>query len=64
MEHPDEVEYAIDGDPDTAWPTETYRISPTLPDTGKSGVGLIVDAGKPATARTVTLRSEDGGWDA
>jgi hypothetical protein len=34
-----------------------------LPEDGKSGVGLIVDAGKPVTASTVTLRSEDGGWD-
>jgi eukaryotic-like serine/threonine-protein kinase len=64
VEHPDEVENAIDGDPATAWPTETYTTSPSLPDNGKSGVGLVVDAGKPVTARTVTLRSEDGGWDA
>jgi len=64
VEHPDEVQNAIDGDPTTAWSTETYTTSASLPDDGKSGVGLIVDAGKPVTARTVTLRSEDGGWDA
>jgi eukaryotic-like serine/threonine-protein kinase len=64
LEHPDEVQNAIDGDPTTAWPTETYTASPSLPDDGKSGVGLIVDAGKPVTAHTVTLRSEDGGWAA
>jgi eukaryotic-like serine/threonine-protein kinase len=63
VEHPDEVQNAIDGDPTTAWPTETYTTSPSLPDDGKSGVGLIVDAGKPVTARTITLRSEEGGWN-
>jgi eukaryotic-like serine/threonine-protein kinase len=61
-EHPDEVKLAIDGNPDTDWPTEVYT-APTFAAAGKRGVGLIVDAGKPVTARSVRLRSAVGGWN-
>src|SRR5919109_298449 len=38
-EHSEEVEYAIDGNPDTTWTTETYQGSPSIQDdVGKSGV--------------------------
>ncbi len=64
-EHNDEVGLAIDGDSNTGWTTETYQAdSPTLADSGKPGVGLVVTAGKPVTARTMTIHSADGGWDA
>jgi hypothetical protein len=63
-EHPDEVQLAIDGNPDSGWTTETYQTSPVIQDSAdKPGVGLIVDAGKPVAARTITLRSAEGGWD-
>jgi eukaryotic-like serine/threonine-protein kinase len=63
-EHPDEVKLAVDGNPDTGWTTETYRTTPVIQDSaGKPGVGLIVDAGKPVTARTMTIHSAAGGWD-
>jgi eukaryotic-like serine/threonine-protein kinase len=65
VEHSDEAGQAIDGNVGTSWPTEIYQTSANLQDAaGKAGVGLIVSAGKPVTARTMTIRSVDGGWDA
>jgi serine/threonine-protein kinase len=64
-EHPDEAQFAIDGATDTGWTTETYQTTPVIQDAaGKPGVGLIVDARKPVTARSITIRSAEGGWDA
>jgi eukaryotic-like serine/threonine-protein kinase len=62
-EHNDEIGLAIDSNLDTTWTTETYSGSPIIQDAvGKPGVGLIVDAGKPVTGRTLTIRSDTGGW--
>ena len=62
-EHNDEVDFAIDDNPDTTWTTESYTGSPVIEDAvGKPGVGLIVDAGQPVTARKMTIRSDVGGW--
>jgi eukaryotic-like serine/threonine-protein kinase len=62
-EHSSDVSLAIDGNPDTTWTTETYDGSPIIQDAvGKPGVGLIVDAAKPVTGRTLTIRSDTGGW--
>jgi tRNA A-37 threonylcarbamoyl transferase component Bud32 len=62
-EHNDEIGLAIDANLDTTWTTETYSGSPIIQDAvGKPGVGLIVDAGKPVTGRTLTIRSDTGGW--
>jgi tRNA A-37 threonylcarbamoyl transferase component Bud32 len=58
-EHGDEVRLAIDGNPTTAWSTETY----TADDLGKPGVGLYVDAGKPVTAEALEVRTDTPGWD-
>jgi hypothetical protein len=64
-EHPDEVELAIDGNPTgSAWTTETYTSGPAVSISGKSGVGLYLDAGKPVRARKIEVRSPDPGWDA
>jgi serine/threonine-protein kinase len=62
-EHPEEVQLAIDGDPATAWTTETYSTSAELDASGKPGVGLILDAGRAVTARRLDLQSVQGGWD-
>jgi eukaryotic-like serine/threonine-protein kinase len=62
-EHSDEVQAAVDGNQATAWTTETYVTGPSLEDSGKGGVGLYLDAGKPVAARSVELRSADAGWD-
>ena len=38
-EHAEETGLALDGDPlGTSWPTETYSVSATMADNGKSGV--------------------------
>jgi eukaryotic-like serine/threonine-protein kinase len=58
-EHPEEVQLAIDGNPPTAWSTETY----TTDNLGKEGVGLYVDAGKPVAAKDLELRSDTSDWD-
>jgi hypothetical protein len=64
-EHPELVKNAIDTNPDTAWTTETYQTTPVIQDSvGKPGVGLIVGTKKPVIARTMTIKSEEGGWDA
>ncbi len=55
---------AIDGSNSTAWPTSTYTASPTLTEDGKSGVGIIVDAGKPVDARSMQITTKGGGWNA
>ncbi len=63
-EHGDEALYAIDNDPGTGWSTETYASSPVLSDAAdKPGVGLVVATKQPVTARTMTIRAADGGWD-
>jgi eukaryotic-like serine/threonine-protein kinase len=62
-EHSPDVGLAIDSNPDTTWTTETYN-SAIIEDSisGKLGVGLIVDAGKPVSGRTLTIRSDTAGW--
>ncbi len=62
-EHGDEVNLAIDGDPTgTAWSTETYTSG--LEGTGKSGVGLVLDAGTPVRAQGLEIRTPTRGWSA
>jgi len=59
QEHSEEVDLAIDGNPTTGWPTETYQTE----DLGKPGVGLYVDAGAPVRASALEVGSATGGWD-
>ena len=61
-EHSQEIGLAIDGNPDTPWTTETYEAGPALELSGKPGVGLIIDAGNPVSARTMEIRSATEGW--
>ena len=63
-EHPDEVGLAIDGNPNTVWPTETYTTGPAVIDAAdKPGVGLILDAGKPVDGATLVIDSTETGWE-
>jgi hypothetical protein len=56
---------AIDSDPNSFWPTSTYQTSPVLSESAnKPGVGLVVDAGKQVSARTMEVTSTSSGWDA
>jgi serine/threonine-protein kinase len=63
-EHDSEAGFAIDANPDTTWTTESYQVSPVIEDSvsGKKGVGLVVDAGRPVAGRNLTIRSDAGGW--
>jgi serine/threonine-protein kinase len=63
-EHSDDVNLAIDGIPTTGWTTETYDAGPAVKDSGKSGVGLILDVGKPLAARSLAIRTGASGWEA
>jgi serine/threonine-protein kinase len=65
VEHPDEVGYAIDGDPATVWPTEEYTTDPVVETAAnKPGVGLVVEAADPVQGTSMSISSLDGGWDA
>jgi eukaryotic-like serine/threonine-protein kinase len=61
-EHSDQVGLAIDGNPGTGWTTETYDAPTTEAAVGKPGVGLILDVGSTVPARSLTVRSSNGGW--
>lgn len=52
-EHPEELDAAVDGDPDTAWTTEGYETA----DLGglKDGVGIVLDLGGRHTVRSVRV---------
>jgi serine/threonine kinase PknH len=53
-ENPDLVLQAFDGNPDTAWRTQTYNDNFGLPNSLKDGVGLVIDLGKRRTVTAVT----------
>jgi serine/threonine-protein kinase len=61
-EHPEEASQAIDGNPDTPWTTETYDAGPGLDLSGKSGVGILVEANEPVAAREMDVVSSTEGW--
>jgi eukaryotic-like serine/threonine-protein kinase len=52
-ESDDATRNAIDGNPTTNWNTETYQGG--FEGNDKSGVGIYVDAGRPITARALSL---------
>ncbi len=54
QENPKDTSLAIDGDPDTGWPTLTYRGNPALGGL-KSGVGLILDLGADHKPRSMSI---------
>jgi len=65
QEHSADAPNAVDDNPSTVWATETYQVSATLAaSANKPGVGLIVDAGKPVSARTMEVTSVARGWKA
>jgi eukaryotic-like serine/threonine-protein kinase len=65
VEHDDEVGFAIDGNPTTVWPTETYTAAANVQDAAnKPGVGLILDAGEAVEGTSLAVSSTSGGWGA
>jgi hypothetical protein len=61
-ENADDVGLAADGDPATAWRTQTYFDGPVLAPY-KQGVGLVVDLGDENQVRQVELRLAGQGYD-
>jgi tRNA A-37 threonylcarbamoyl transferase component Bud32 len=62
-EHDADAAKATDHDPATYWQTETYD-SPDFGGLGKSGVGLVVDAGGPIALSSVTVTTDTPGFSA
>jgi hypothetical protein len=60
QENPDAASLAIDADPGTAWQTERYN-SPELGGL-KSGVGLLLDLGRPRQVGAVRLLTTLPDW--
>jgi predicted Ser/Thr protein kinase len=61
-EHGATAPAATDGNPATSWTTETYA---TQQFGGlKDGVGLVLDAGSPVAAKTVTVTTSTPGFEA
>ncbi len=54
-----DARFATDGNPATAWKSERYRAAFT-----KSGVGLVLDAGRPVKATNVVLTTDTPGYKA
>ncbi len=58
-EHPEEAGLAVDGDPSTAWSTETYQDALTLT---KPGVGLVFDLGRSREVQRIKVISAQPGY--
>jgi hypothetical protein len=61
QEHPDQTQFAIDGDPATAWSTDHYK-SANLGNL-KTGVGLWLDLGGETSVSRVQVTSSIVGWE-
>ncbi|HEX2129598.1 MAG TPA: protein kinase [Solirubrobacterales bacterium] len=63
VEHNEEAGYAIDGSPNTVWPTETYTVAPEVEaSAGKPGVGLIIEADDAVTGTNLVVESTKTDW--
>jgi hypothetical protein len=64
-EHANEASRAVDGDPATAWSTETYSDHVLAGANGpKQGVGLYVDARPQVEATSMLIHTPHPGWKA
>jgi len=59
QEHDDQAPEASDGDPASYWATEVYSGG-----LGKSGVGLVLDAGSRVTLASLTVTTDTPGFQA
>ncbi len=65
VEHPEWAARAVDGDPASAWRTETYSDNVLAGTAGpKDGVGLYVDARPEVEATSVLIQTAQPGWEA
>jgi serine/threonine protein kinase len=58
VEHPEAVPRATDGDPNTYWTTEDYDSFT------KSGVGLVLDAGREVEPSSIVITTDTPGYQA
>ena len=61
-EHDEDAPNATDGDPSTYWPTSSYRAS--LSAIGKSGVGIVLDAGGRRRLSQLAVSTDTPGFTA
>ena len=61
-EHDSEAPLATDGQAGTYWQTSRYRSS--LSDIGKSGVGVVVDAGDARSLSQIAVTTDTPGFTA
>jgi serine/threonine-protein kinase len=61
-EHDGEAQFAVDGEPSTAWRSESYS-TPALGGT-KAGVGLVVTLERAGPLRDLRVESSTSGWAA
>jgi putative peptidoglycan lipid II flippase len=59
VENDGQASLATDGDPATAWRSEHY-----ITTFSKSGIGLVLDAGRPVRATRLVLTTDTPGYDA
>jgi hypothetical protein len=62
VENPDQVSLVTDGDPTTAWTTETYQDGPPLAPY-KRGLGLLLDLGRERPVSSVDITLDGGDHD-
>ena len=62
QESPEATQFAIDGNPTTAWDTESYETD--FESIGKSGTGLYLDAGSRRPVRRLDVVSSKPGYTA
>ena len=56
-DNPELAAMAIDGNPATAWPTDTYSDPVPFPSF-KNGVGLMLQLPQPTTVGSVTINAQ------
>ncbi|MED5814595.1 serine/threonine-protein kinase [Mycolicibacterium sp. 050232] len=61
-DHPDQAGLAIDGKPDTSWPTDIYQDAAPFP-AFKEGVGLILQLPSPTALGEVTIEVPSTGTE-
>jgi serine/threonine protein kinase len=61
-DHPDEADRAIDGNPDTSWPTDVYTDANPFP-TFKNGVGLMLQLPEPTALSAVNINVPSTGTE-
>jgi serine/threonine-protein kinase len=64
VEHMEEVGLAVDGNPTTVWPTETYTTGPAVESAAnKAGVGLIIETDSAVTGTNLVIASTKTDWE-